>query len=57
VEAKGTAACEGPLEVGRSPGWPAAWDRAKGGFPDFDPNKLTWAFRREAAIGPAGDLR
>ena len=57
VDAGGAASCEGPLVVGRTRGWPNGWDIAKGTFPPVDLGASTWSFRREPALGPAGDLR
>ena len=57
VDATGAASCEGPVVVGRSPGWPTGWDVAAGRFPRVDAAKETWTFRRAPVLGPAGDLR
>jgi len=56
-DTEGAAHCEGPLVTGRSAGWPASWDLARNTFPHVDAAAVSWAFRKDVVLGPAGDLR
>ncbi len=57
VDQRGAATCEGPLVVGRAPGWPDGWDVSAGTFPVVDLAKVKWALHQDSVLGPAGDLR
>ncbi len=58
VDDVGAARCDGPIEIGRAPGWPPGWEGAAlPVVPELDLAKVQWKTRRAPALGPAGDLR